>query len=250
MPNETVRCVLAALHSYTHTTWIRVWGSGSLVTCGVKMMSLHHGWGWQPPQTAFHIHIRHMQCVWAHWHAVHWHTSAVLHSFTHTTWLRFWVGVALVKPTTSYFWFLVTFHHNRICGLAVAFKNYFLRCLPALLKIIPKTGDVCKLHPNANNVIRPPPPIPPPWCNDSTCIYSLVTNQAMQSHRDNTHAWNCIAWFLPWVDFHVKIVRHTMHDAMIFILFSVAAQYWPSPSPNLVEIVRPLARPFSQRHMP
>ena len=36
-----VRCVLAALlHSYTHSTWIRVWGSGSLVTCGVKMMSL------------------------------------------------------------------------------------------------------------------------------------------------------------------------------------------------------------------
>ncbi len=51
-------------------------------------------------------------------------------------------GVALVKPTTSYFWFLVTFCHNQICGLAVAFKNCILGCLPALLKIIPKTGDV------------------------------------------------------------------------------------------------------------
>jgi hypothetical protein len=68
------------------------------------------------------------------------------------------LGVALVKPTTSYFWFLVTFCHNRICGLAVAFNNNFLGCLPALLKIIPKTGDVGKLRPNANNVIRPPPP--------------------------------------------------------------------------------------------
>ena len=25
------------------------------VTCGVKMMPLCHGWGWQPPQTASHI---------------------------------------------------------------------------------------------------------------------------------------------------------------------------------------------------
>ncbi len=67
------------------------------------------------------------------------------------------VGVALVNPTTSYFWFLVTFCHNRICGLAVAFKNNFLECLPVLLKIIPKMGDVGELHPNANNIIRPPP---------------------------------------------------------------------------------------------
>ena len=52
------------------------------------------------------------------------------------------VGVALIKPTTSYFWFLVTFRHNQICGLAAAFKNYFLGCLPVLLKIIPKTEDV------------------------------------------------------------------------------------------------------------
>jgi len=92
------------------------------------------------------------------------------------------VGVGLIKPTTSYFWFLITFRHNWICGLAVAFKNYFLGCLPARLKIIPKTGDVGELRPNANNVIRPPPPIPPPCCNDSPCVYSLVANQAMQSH--------------------------------------------------------------------
>ncbi len=63
---------------------------GYWVTCGVKMMSLFHGWGWQPPQTASHIHIRHLQSVWAHWYAVHWHTVAALHSFTHPTWLRIW----------------------------------------------------------------------------------------------------------------------------------------------------------------
>ncbi len=36
---------------------------GFCVTCGVKMMSLHHGWGWQPPQTTSHIHIRHAKCL-------------------------------------------------------------------------------------------------------------------------------------------------------------------------------------------
>ncbi len=92
------------------------------------------------------------------------------------------VGVAMVKSSTSYFWFLVTFLHNRICGLAVAFKNYFVGCLPTLLKIIPKTGDVGELRPSANSAIRPPPPPPPSARNDSPCIYSLVVNQAMQSH--------------------------------------------------------------------
>jgi hypothetical protein len=40
---------VAALHSYTHLTWLRL---GFRVTCGVKMMSIRHGWGWGPPQTA------------------------------------------------------------------------------------------------------------------------------------------------------------------------------------------------------
>ena len=45
----------------------------------------------------------------------------------------------MIKPTTSYFLFLVTFHHNRICGLAVAFKNNCFGGLPALPKKIPKS---------------------------------------------------------------------------------------------------------------
>ncbi len=64
---------------------------GLWVTCGVKMMRLCHVWGWQLPQTASHIHIRHMQSVWAYWYAVHWHTVAALHSFTHSNRLRFGV---------------------------------------------------------------------------------------------------------------------------------------------------------------
>ncbi len=41
-------------------------------------MSLHHGWGWQPPQTASSIHIRHIQSVWAHLYTVHMHEVADL----------------------------------------------------------------------------------------------------------------------------------------------------------------------------
>ena len=60
------------------------------VTCGVNMMWLCHGWGWQPPQTDFHIYITHIQSVWAHWYAVLRHTVTVLNSYTHPTWLIFW----------------------------------------------------------------------------------------------------------------------------------------------------------------
>ncbi len=40
-------------------------------TCGIKMMSLRHDWGWQSPQTAFCIHIGHIQSVFDYWYAVH-----------------------------------------------------------------------------------------------------------------------------------------------------------------------------------
>ena len=71
------------------------------VTCGVNMMWLCHGWGWQPPETDFHIHITHIQSVWAPWYAVHWHTAALLHlhSIRHTNWIRFWGSSLLVKST-------------------------------------------------------------------------------------------------------------------------------------------------------
>ncbi len=64
--------------------------------CGVKMMPLCHGWGWQPPQTASRILNRHVQSVWAHWYAVHRHMVAALHIYTHPTWLRFWGTGSLV----------------------------------------------------------------------------------------------------------------------------------------------------------
>ena len=61
---------------------------------------------------------------------------------------RVGVGVTMRKPTTSYFLFLVTFRHNRICGLAVAFKNIVFGCLPALPKKIPKSRCLGRAAPN------------------------------------------------------------------------------------------------------
>ena len=58
---------------------------GFWVACGVKMLSQHHGWGWQPTQTASYINIRHIQSVWAQWYAVHRHMVAASHSNTHPT---------------------------------------------------------------------------------------------------------------------------------------------------------------------
>ncbi len=57
------------------------------------MMWLCHGWGWQPPQTASHIHIRHIKSAWAHWYAIHGHTISALNMYTHLTWLRVWGSV-------------------------------------------------------------------------------------------------------------------------------------------------------------
>ncbi len=56
---------------------------GFWVTRGVKIMWLCHGWDWQPPQLASHIHIGHIQCVWANWYAIHGHTISPLHSYSH-----------------------------------------------------------------------------------------------------------------------------------------------------------------------
>ncbi len=62
------------------------------------MMWLCHGWGWRPPQTASHFHSGHIQCVWAHWYAIHGHTISALYSYTQpTSWLRICSSGALVE---------------------------------------------------------------------------------------------------------------------------------------------------------
>ncbi len=85
--NDTVRALNLAV--------IRC--AGLAFTCKVKMMWLCHDWGWQPPQTASHIHLRHIQSDWAHWYAINGHTVLALHSYTHPTWLTFWGSGSLVE---------------------------------------------------------------------------------------------------------------------------------------------------------
>ncbi len=58
---------------------------GFWVTYVAKIMSLYHGWGWEPPQTASCIHLRYYKVI-----TFHRHTIVALHSYTHLTWLRFW----------------------------------------------------------------------------------------------------------------------------------------------------------------
>ena len=45
-------------------------------TCGVKMMSLCHIWGWYLPQTTAYIHIGHIKSVWAINMMSQWHMGA------------------------------------------------------------------------------------------------------------------------------------------------------------------------------
>jgi hypothetical protein len=92
---------------------------GFWVTCGVNMMWLCHGWGWQPPQTASHIHIRHIQSDWAHWCAVHWHTVEALHSFTHPTWLRFWGTWSLVESKWCIFVMVDADSHLKLLPISI-----------------------------------------------------------------------------------------------------------------------------------
>ncbi len=73
-----------------------------LVTYGVKMMSLCHGWVWQPTQTASRIHIRHIQSVGAHWYAIHAHMAVASNRYTHTTWVRFCGSGSLVESKWCY----------------------------------------------------------------------------------------------------------------------------------------------------
>ena len=92
---------------------------GFWVTCGVKMMLFCHGWDWPPPQTASCIHIRHIQCVWAHWYAVHWYKVAALHSYTHLTCLRFWGSGSLVESKWCHYVMVEADSHLKLLSVSI-----------------------------------------------------------------------------------------------------------------------------------
>ena len=114
------------------------------------------------------------------------------------------IGVVLIKPTTSYFLFLVTFGHNRICGLAVCLL--FFRELPALSKTKKKQNPKAV---SARDVVLPcqfcwlppPPPTPHRHAIASAHTYSPAWICAMQRQGGKTCSCHCITWFLPLVFF-------------------------------------------------
>ncbi len=69
---------------------------GFRVTCGVKWCHYVMVEAYSH-LNASHIHIRHIQSVWAHWYTVHGHAESALHCYTHPTWLRFWGSGSLVE---------------------------------------------------------------------------------------------------------------------------------------------------------
>ncbi len=81
---------------------------GFWLTCGVKMMSLCHGWGWQPPQTASHIHIRHIK-VFEHIDMLSWvDGSSLKQLYSHYLgqMLGFWFtcGVNMISLYHGWVW--------------------------------------------------------------------------------------------------------------------------------------------------
>ncbi len=73
--------MVAALHSYTHPTWLRFWGSGSLAEskwCHYVTVEADSLLKLLPTSKILDMY----KSVWAHWYTVHWHTVSVLHSYT------------------------------------------------------------------------------------------------------------------------------------------------------------------------
>ncbi len=96
----------AALNRYTHCLGhiLGVW-----VTCGVKILSLCHGWGWQTPQSASHTIIRHIHSFWAHSYAVNGLTAAALNRYTHYLG-QIWGSGSLVESKYCHY---IMFEANR-----------------------------------------------------------------------------------------------------------------------------------------
>ncbi len=86
------------------------------------MMSLHHGWSWQLPQTAS---FRHIQSVWAHWYAVHGHMAVASNSYTNSTWVIFWGSGSLGE--------------SKWCHYVMVKVHSHLKLLPALIL------DICNV---------------------------------------------------------------------------------------------------------
>ncbi len=96
-------------------------------------MPLRDGWGWHPPQTAFHIHIRHVQSVWGIAMLSRGHFSAPLYFYT-----------GQVDPRFLILWSLVEW---KWCHFIIVEAHIYLRLLPTSILDIYKVFEplVCSL---------------------------------------------------------------------------------------------------------
>ena len=99
------------------------------ITCGIKMMSLHYGWGWRPPQTICSIHMKHVQ-----------NSSSLtqLNQSSMAQILGFWVtsGVKMMslrhgwgwQPTQTIYWYIwdiyKVFEHIDMLSIDIWLKPY------------------------------------------------------------------------------------------------------------------------------
>ncbi len=169
---------------------------GFWVTCGVKIMSLCHGWGWEPPQTASHIHIRHIQSVWAHWYAVHGHTVAALHSYTHPTWVRFWDSGSLVESKWCHYVMVEVDGHLKLLPACILNIYKVFEHIDVLLggpaiklsnfsfapNIIVSVGSCIYVNPQMHSKFKCIRSSPNANCLASTAPMHLVNNNNPQMH--------------------------------------------------------------------
>ncbi len=89
-------------------------------------MPLHHGWGWYPAQTASHILIRHIKCVWAIGMLSQGHMGAPLYHYTSKVGLRLWNLAHLCCENDAIMWWL------RLTSTSDCFSNpykTYTKCL-------------------------------------------------------------------------------------------------------------------------
>jgi len=79
----------------------------------------------------------------------------------------------------------------------------------------PQNGRRRRAAPKCQQCNKTFPPIPPPCCNDSLCIYSLVANQVMQSHGGNTGAIPKLFLCLCYTNIIAKLVTKHLHLAKL-----------------------------------
>jgi hypothetical protein len=91
-------CCLNGIWVHPHTipepNWPQIWEFW--VPYGVEMMPLQNGWGWCSPQTAYHIHFRNVQSVWAFGMMLQGHMGAYLYHSTRQVDSRFGNSVLLM----------------------------------------------------------------------------------------------------------------------------------------------------------